>query len=591
MLKTLPLPFYALLLVLLSVIPSCKKDTGGETSRLLFEKADYLPFETALINSENLQIPDGEYSGTVGGTTLKLTAVDNSLVTILPDLGEGTYTLSVTVNGNSYDATFHLQGAQNITDPDAVFNSYQQTASATVQSLTQYADSLSPTAKADVLAAIQTLQQYNDSVNQQYNLLPTNEKLNCARFLSANFSWLEEVHVATNDLLAASFTFKTQDAIYDTEATVKYKMDKFVLARIKVVYGIKKAIMLASVGGAIGSVFPFLGTGVGVAVGAGIGIGLLITDLQSLSIAQDELLDYTFMQTQQLFNWKTNTFVSFQHLVYEPVNVSMNYRSLYVGDKTSSVPIVKNFVDGLQEIKTLWNSALSKISIAFTFVPKTIDNRPAFNTGTRPVHGKYLSVAGIDNSKVEFVIADITDGNYAPKFRNKDAAAQDFSFQLKYQSDLGSQTTAIDADITGNGAYTLLGNWHCDKYWFNSVNGFNIYYNSTAQCQGTNYTLHHHTETTQILMQFSSATQVYYDKRSTIYEEHINQQGCSIYTVPINNDVIENMTYALSQGQDVFTLTGNGFSLTYQFEWESANIFTITGQQGDDLVKMEFIRD
>lgn len=575
------------------VVAGCKKgDDTDNTATLSFERTNYVPFETALINADNLTIADGEYTGVAGNTSIRIYATGNVLITVLPDLGVGAHTLKVSIAGKDYTAGFNLQAAPTISGPDAVMNSYTQLTSGTLQTLTQYADSLQPNVKSDVLSALQGLQHYNDSLMLLYNNLSAEEKLNCVRFIAANFGWLNELHEATTELLNESFAGKTANDVYDTEETTKRKIDKFVAAERKVVSGIRKTIGYAALGFIAGSVLPGLGSGVGAAIGAGVGIGILLSDLKMMQIAQEELLDYAFMKTQQLTSWKTNAQIAFEHMVYGPVNVSMEYRSVYVNDKSTTEPLLKGFVDGLQNIKSEWAKATGKISISSLFAPKTVDDRPTFVTASRQVNSRYLSITNPTNSKVQLVGTDKTEGYLQLKFKNTESTVQSFNFSVNYQSPLGSGSSAIDATVSEKIAYSLIGNWHCSQYLFNNTNGFDIWYSSTDQCQGNNYQLIHHTETTQFTLQVSSASALVYDRRSVIYEEQLNQQ-CAKFQTPINNDIVTNAQYTINEDQTVMTMlfAGESTSQTYTMAWHNQNSFSISAHLGDDYVVFKFDRD
>ncbi len=571
--------FAATFLLMLLGIQGCKKDKDNDGNpQIIFEKQDYYPFEVALLKAENTSLADSEYSGNIDGTNITLVGTSGSLATVLPDLSAGAHKLTVNINGKEFSASFNLLASPSVANPNVAYNHYEQTTNATIQSLTQYADSLEPAEKAQVLADIQTLQHFADSVEQAYNALSPQEKENCAQFLAANQWWLDEMQAATNELLIASFSYKTQDAIKDHEQQVNARKTAYLKANKAVANGITRIIGLT----ALGSVFGLPGA----LVGAGLGVAKFIVSVKQLGMAQDELIDYTFMVFQAAtVSGKTNSSVSFTHNVSKEVSVTMNYRSLYAGDKNTSAPVAKDFVTGFQTIKDAWNKVIGKIPYSHLFIPQTVDNKPNYKTSNRAVNSKYLSVSGIDNSKVSLAGTDKTDGYLALKFQNSETTAQNFSFKVNYSSDLGSQSTTIDADVSASDN-SLIGSWNCTSYIMNGQNGFDYHYSSSVSCGGSSYTLNHRSEVNYIKMNFSSGTDVFFDKRGTLYEEALSGTGCTVQQLSENNDVVFNGSYTLNTNQTVLTVSEpvEGLNIIFTFQRVNANKFTLQDEDADTYI-------
>ncbi len=431
------------LLILLAVsIHSCKKDKNDDQNlQLTFEKQDYYPLESALLQATNTTITDGEYSGNISGTAITLVSISGSLATVIPNLGAGTHKLTANINGKEFSATFNLLPSPSISNPDAIRDTYLQTVNQAIQSLTQAADSLDPAQKAELLAATQTLQHYTDSIHQRYNSLSPQEKEECARFLAANEWWLNELNIAVNDFFSNSFSFKTQDAIEDFEFRRKLNSEKFVSSNFKVISSIAKIAAFTAAGALLGP------------IGAGIGLGIAITrvvsDAKKHGVATEELISGVIQPFQNLFgSGKTNAFIPFTHNAAKNVTITMEYRSLYSADKNASSPIVKNVVTGLDKLKSTWNSILNTIQIFSIFKPKTVDDIQTYKTETRQVNSKYISISNIDNTKVTLQNTDKTDGLFKLTFRNSETTPQNFSFIINYSSEFGAKTETLEAEVT-----------------------------------------------------------------------------------------------------------------------------------------------
>ncbi len=458
-----------MLLIVALGIQSCKKDKNddGGNAQIPFEKQDYYAFELAQLNVLNTNLADGEYEGSIDGTTHTLFATNGSLVTLIPEIAAGAHQLAVTINGKAFTASFNVLASPAFADPNTIFNHFAQASNSTLQNLTQYADSLVPNEKSQLLSEIQTMQQFQDSVYQLYNALSPQQKEDCARFLAANQWWLDDLHLAVNRMLTNSLAFKTQDAVKNYEAGVIQSIEAYIVDNAKVLTMFAKLVGLTGVGALIGGA-PSLGVGIplGATVGGLLGLAWAYKDFKALDESIGMLLKKAIKPFQDMFtSGKTNSIVAFNNNASKLVTVRMNYRSVYAADASTSVPLINSFVKGLQDLKAAWNSAATYLPLSSIFTFKTADEIQTYLTETREVNSQYLTVSNISNPKVTLVDVDKFDGYLKLKFKTDETTKQSFSLKVNYNSELGQNSSTVDAELEPQSdrqwykGYYTLGHW------------------------------------------------------------------------------------------------------------------------------------
>lgn len=459
--KKLTALFSIAMLGLMLAVQGCNKDKNddGDYAQILFEKQDYYPLEAALLNVENITFVDGEYEGSIDGIAQKLVATNGSLVTVIPDLSVGTHKLAVILNGREFSASFNLLASPAITDPNTVYNHYAQTTNSTLLNLIQFADSLEPVEKAQLLADIQSLQQYKDSVFQLYNALSPQEKENCARFLAANQWWLDELQVASSNILNSTFSFKTQDAIEDYEARVMQKFQNFLNNKVNAISSLKKIVALGT------GAFLIASGGVpGIVVGALV-IGYKFqAEIKPVIASLYELLNVKIQPyIDMVISAKTNSIITFNNDDYKQVTVTMPFRSIYAADANTSNPVVSNFVNTLRELKNLWNQLAKPVASLLNI--KTVEDIPSFSSSAIQVNSKYLSVSNISNSKVTIEDVNRFDGYLKLKFKTAETTKQDFTFKINYNSDLGQKSSTVDAELDVTDSIQIYKDFLMSRNW------------------------------------------------------------------------------------------------------------------------------
>lgn len=594
-------------------LSQCKKDNPDNNLTIGLDKTTYYPYEIALFKTEGITLAEQTYNATINGTTYTVYNVNGSLAFAMPDLPQSDYAIVVNIAGKDYESNFSMMATPAIADPDVIVDEMVNKGMLQVTRLATYADSLDNNAKNAVKADLQKLQAALDSLNNAYAALSATDKLECARFLAANNAWMDEIHIATMELLTASSAFKTDDAISDYESRVKTAMAKFTNAQINIGEQVAKLAILTGAGFAIGSVVPVLGTAVGGGIGATIGAYLLVTDLKAAHVAQEDLLNCALVPFQELFTGKINSTVSFQNGISKEMITTMKYRSLYSTDKNSSLSIVSTFIGDCATIKSLWEQVKPSIPASlFTFLPRTVDDIPTYRTETHNVHGKYLSVSGISNAQVQLTSSTIDEGFIVLKFANNAATAQQFSFNLLYESDgLGTLNTNIDADITTSGTVStldsnLIGTWKCTTWQRQDYQGVfkdylnrqSVYNTSTDEAVCADVNIHPNVTCTstytvddlRITMSAVPFSSGRYQASSFMSETRVECSTdldgqwvpCEPYTMPPSTYVLDRPNTYFKINSDSVLIFGDGSAISGVYQLQGPSTLKITNGAGSE---------
>ena len=146
--------------ILLITISACQKEEIEENtlpnSSVQLEKSTYAPFELALIEINNLTIEDSIYSGSIDGVhSVDLFNIDNKLVFSVPDIIDGSHTLSCNLGGKDFNISFNSVSLSAIADPVLYVNNYLAEYNSLKNLNLVNADSLNPTDKFNLLADLQ----------------------------------------------------------------------------------------------------------------------------------------------------------------------------------------------------------------------------------------------------------------------------------------------------------------------------------------------------------------------------------------------------------------------------------------------------
>lgn len=476
--------FGLLALMMISFLGSCKKEKN-DTESLSFEKTDYQPYEIAQLSATNLSMSGDEYDGLIDEeVSVSLTNVEGVLVLTIPGLDAGSHSLTVSIDGKDYEATFNSSALSSIADPDVVISTTLGTYNTQITELTELIDSMSTVDTTVLLGDLQIIQSYIDDANQLLATASAEEKEIAAQFLQANQWWMDELNTAVSDLTIATNLLKN-NGVEDYEQKASDAMFNFVNAVVDVVAHVPKLAKIATggalAGGAAGSVIPGVGTGVGAAIGAGIAIGNALSDMTELNASIDNLLDASITPFQNLFaerlvggagvsyelehaennKMQVNASNPVQFTVGQSksLTVTQDYRSLYSADGTNTTPVVESFVNASTSLLAPWDNLMGILPTPLQFGPQTVDGISSYSTENKQVHSNHLTISNVSNSALTYSI-DGADGFFNITFSGNVTGTENFTFDVNYSNaEFGAQSYTVSATISApctptNGTFT-----------------------------------------------------------------------------------------------------------------------------------------
>jgi hypothetical protein len=160
--------------------------------------------------------------------------------------------------------------------------------------------------------------------------------------------------------------------------------------------------------------------------------------VEDLSIQYAKIYENILVPFNNLLGNKVAA-INFDNGVKQSVTVTLNYRTIYSDDATSSVPAVSKIVNGMTQIKAAWNQMMSYLPFNLSFKPKEVVEIPSYTTSNKQVNSKYLSINTITPGSISSSI-DRTNGDFKITFTKQNLSSQlPFTFNIKYSApDMGT---------------------------------------------------------------------------------------------------------------------------------------------------------
>jgi hypothetical protein len=246
--KAVKIVFCAVLF--LTAFSACKKKEDSTAAvKFELERLQYYPLEVAQIKSENINLTDTVYSGTVNGQVIQLRNYGGQLVFFVPDIPAGNYEVKFLISDAEYSLPLTVIELAQVPNPDVLLQTCLASTDSANAAINRLADSLQGSDKTAVLNDLQTINGIINNIYAQYNSLTPAEKQEFARTLAANQWWLDEVNTATNTLTQDVVTYKNQAAVLNYEDRVTLTIFRFETALTVVLLHIPKVAMLVAGGG------------------------------------------------------------------------------------------------------------------------------------------------------------------------------------------------------------------------------------------------------------------------------------------------------------------------------------------------------
>ena len=435
-------------LVAIAPITSCKKDTKDEKPAVVqvfkMERSSYVQSEMAQLITEGLDLQATKYPATIGGKPIELMKSKGSLVFSVPELAPGQYTLETTVGSSKFTCSVTIGVSTTIADPTTFVVEQLTDIEADIAVLKPLVANWPVEKKTKFLADISKIEKFNDSTRQAFMALSPDQKLEVAKIIAANAWWMDEIKTKAQSLKTSVSGLRVA-GIKDFELDVKETF-KIVepLADVCLNHLPKLAALIT-----LNVLLPNPIS----AVAMGFEIADFIEEVMEVSEAHDNLLKKVFLPFQNLFasNGRIATELTYFSEVETPLTIEMDYRSPKKDDRNGAVPIAKVLIEGTDKFNSMYSSLVDISPITLTYNPPSIDEQSTFTTLKKPVHGNYINIGNISNTKVS-ATTRVSEGKMYVIFKTTETTDQTFSFELSYgETSFGSQTKTLSGVVKPKG--------------------------------------------------------------------------------------------------------------------------------------------
>lgn len=444
--------FYLILLTTLSVL-SCKKEknepeTNTINGKLNALKTDVKQFEFVIMTTENIQLNNSTYSGSIGN--IKVTIGKDplgKLCFVMPDLASGSYNLTAEIEGKEYNVSFNVQALSPILNPDQyiqnIFNTFT-ISSTNVSSLVALCDPLMGSGTTS--SNFNLLNNYKQMLNDSINNASSSEKARLAKFIEANpdiFTPFENA-IQFKDSLNSKLTninSYPEDEFNAFESGVKQRL-------------VKSAILVSilSMTGYSSFTIPVVGPLISLACFYGAAkYATEIANYACVYLDKKLLPDYSDMMLDGF--QKGNIINNFNHNQEYNFAISANYRNLGQQDVNSSSNTIKSLLTTLNDFENIWNKINFFLPNKLTGTQPHFKNITTYSTKKWRIKPDFLSIGNIINSNVS--VNSSANSNYLKAtFINSTSSPQNFTFSIIYNNSVNGITknTAFQGIVTGTTA-------------------------------------------------------------------------------------------------------------------------------------------
>ncbi len=473
-------------LITLLAMSSCsvteEDQDEGVSVRISTDKSQYTSYELVKISTdENISSFGQTLSGSINQLNVTLETEENSASFILPSLADGTYDLKVKVNGKDFSIPISVSNLTNIQSPDYYLNSITDFVSQSIansnQILSELEEDQDGASDYSVLKKdISDQKKLMDGYMAAYQNLSNEDKLEFAKFFSANGAFLEEFRNQANEAYSASRAIGNTSPIDDYEEQVYARQIRFVSNKQMTIAHI--TALLATRIFMNPAFSPWVNLGATLA--AGVIVGSFVIHAQATAAMGQQLI----YQAVKPFELLTGT----DPVIYnsgsgEDFSIQAKYRSLMESDLNdiNSGDIIQSIVENYDNLKEKYNAFREKLPSAIRPSYVITSLRNTFKSATRFVHSKYLSVTSVSNPEVSVDLIGQPDGSAVLVATTWASSDQDFTYEISYtnQGFANNMTTRVkarvlaDIDSTEIYARACLGSW--TVYHFDPNNPTTVY--------------------------------------------------------------------------------------------------------------------
>jgi hypothetical protein len=502
---------------------SCSKEDEvikTEPISLSAEKNQYASYEIVTISASEDLFTEKSFTAVINNIEITIGGEGNIAAFVLPDLNNGKYDLSFTLNQKNYMVPITIASLSNIQSADQYFTEIQTSLNQNINDLNTQITQLSQSSENqnefiklqnDVIKYTNLLNDYTAS----YNNLSELDKIEFAKSIEANKASIDEYDNLATTFYSSTLSLRGGQSIQDYEANVEASS----LVFYSCVNEMAQQIPLIVAGAIISKtpIHPFINAGAILATGLlvtrfMITVDKTITAAMNLTNKSIKPFEFVAQTSQTVYNSNVET-VS---------NIEAKYRSVINSDGSDGSTI-NTIVEKYNYFKDKYNGFISELPSIFrpSYIMTSLKNTSS-NT-TRAVYNNYLSITNISNPNVTLQQLNQPDGSIKIKATTTSTTDQTFTYNVNYTNNnfTNGLTKTVNAKVTASSdldTLTLLRSkiWVLTNANIESIDGFScgvgnpvhrsILQNATLTFGGTNNLLTYSSALSGIIKTYNPST-------------------------------------------------------------------------------------
>ena len=455
-----------LFVVIFFSLVSCSKedqDIKTEPISLSAEKTQYAPYEiVSIISSENL-FTEKSFTATINDIEITIGSDENIAAFVLPNLNNGIYDLSFTLNQKNYIVPITVASLSNVLSADQYFTEIQTNLNQSITDLNTQITQLSQNSEDpnefiklqnDVTKYTNLLSEYTTS----YNNLSELDKIEFAKSIAANKALIDASNNLTSALQSSTLSLRGGQTVDDYEAAVEASTSAFTSSAIE----LAEQIPLIVAGAIIAKTPTHPIINIGAVLGTGYLVANFILDANKTITAAITLTNTSIKPLDVISQSSQVVYYSGAETVSD---IQAKYRSLINTDGNDG-SIINTIVEKYNYFMNKYNGLVNDLPsfIRPSYVMTSLKN--SFKQTTRSIYNEYVSITNISNPNVTLEQLNQEDGSIKIKATNSASTDQTFTYDINYTNSkfttnltktvngkVLSDCLFYDEDIVGNWAF------------------------------------------------------------------------------------------------------------------------------------------
>ena len=411
---------------------SCSKEdepTKTEPLSLSTEKSQYAPYEIVTISSSEDLFTEKSFTAVINNIEITIGGEGYIAAFMLPDLNNGKYDLSFTLNQKNYIVPITIASLSNIQSADQYFNEIKSNLNQSITDLNTQITQLSQNSEDpnefiklqnDVTKYTNLLSEYTTS----YNNLSELDKIEFAKSIAANKALIDASNNLTSALQSSTLSLRGGQTVDDYEAAVEASTSAFTSSAIE----LAEQIPLIVAGAIIAKTPTHPIINIGAVLGTGYLVANFILDANKTITAAITLTNTSIKPLDVISQSSQVVYYSGAETVSD---IQAKYRSLINTDGNDG-SIINTIVEKYNYFMNKYNGLVNDLPsfIRPSYVMTSLKN--SFKQTTRSIYNEYVSITNISNSNVILEQLNQEDGSIKIKATNSASTDQTFTYDVNY---------------------------------------------------------------------------------------------------------------------------------------------------------------